>query len=248
MLGIPISVLLDAGKTSSTCHRRTSQFSVNNDNDDILATKIICWDQTSGRSRTVPILTDPTTTTEVDGDEHDFDNDGNENCNLRHVVDPNITILAISSNTGVPATEGKILLGITYQTGRHIWLDLWWYDWWIEDDIDDQWKYHGHFPLHVHCDNVSGFLHLVDDKTWLVADTTREQLLVCHNGECIRSLQANPNRFDVAHHGSYIAWIAWGSTMWIRDMNTFWNGNDDNQDNGHGGQSQLIVRGSGEFI
>jgi hypothetical protein len=206
--------------------------------NDRFTTRLQLWDQETGQVHSTPIMTCS------DGNIDNYDDGGGNN----NRVDSDTTILAIATNTGTPATEGQILVGVAYKTGNtDVWLDLWWFDWWMMNGSGDEWRYHGHFPLHSHSKHVNT-LKLLDAETWIVVDTTREQFLIWRNFECIRSLQANPNRFHVTCQNMDMAWIAWGSTMWIRDVTSFWNNDTGECDNGSGGGSQLVERGSGEFI
>ena len=197
----------------------TKKQNITNDDDvvDAMTTvQIVCWDQKTGISRCVPLTNITTTISKSTDDDEHTDN---------VVIDSDTTVLAIASNTGSKATGRKILFGVAYQTGRRIWIDMYWYDWWMEDHDDDQcWKHHGRYPLHEYCHNIST-LKLIDENTWIIADAARAQCLACQNdnddSESIRvlTLQANANRFDIAVcNYRYVSWISWGSTLWIRDI------------------------------
>jgi hypothetical protein len=63
---------------------------------------------------------------------------------------------------------------------------------------------------------------LVDNHTWVTADTSWDQLLVWRNeGECVGSLETNPTCLGFACRGHQLAWIGCGSTVWLRDTRDF---------------------------
>jgi WD40 repeat protein len=129
-------------------------------------------------------------------------------------IEDGLDTLAVSS---VPRREDMLAIATRtpQDTTSPISLELW------SSVEQEEWIRIRKVPLDQHSRHLTSIV-LMNDHTWITVDTSWDQISVWHKDKCVRSLVGNPTRLEYACHGTYVAWIGRGSTVWLKDIREFY--------------------------
>jgi hypothetical protein len=113
------------------------------------------------------------------------------------------------SQIGHEIDNGSLAVAVKCLTTRSAFIELW-------SCIDNTLRKQILLDYNLH---VSSMV-MANEESWIVADSTIDQVLIWRRGMHYACCVANPTRMDFTVHGTTIAWIARGSMLWLRNLDT----------------------------